>query len=267
MNTFSEELRKERIAKNIALADIAASTHINIKYLEALEQGSFDMLPQTYIRAFIREYALAVGFPPDEILHRYDVLVTRKYSETEDMGWDQHSFPSHNMPVLSNKTPEEATAELIKQRDTRRTFALAALGMLILAIVYFGLMYTSKENLLRSTKETPFQQVVQEQEREIIRNVVDTASAISPAPQDSIVLAGVTTDSVWMTVSEDGNPPRELLAAPNRALTWSAKEKFTVTLGNAGGIRFSLNGKNIGVLGKRGEVLRNITLARPRELP
>ena len=80
MNTFSDELRKERVSKDISLSDIAKKTHINVKYLEAIEQGSFDILPQTYIRAFIREYALMVGLSPAEVLKKFDVMVGGKYS-------------------------------------------------------------------------------------------------------------------------------------------------------------------------------------------
>ena len=74
MNTFSDELRKERVAKDISLADIAKKTHINVKYLEAIEQGTFDILPQTYVRAFLREYSLMVGAKPEEILRQYNEI-------------------------------------------------------------------------------------------------------------------------------------------------------------------------------------------------
>ncbi len=261
MNTFSEELRKERAAKNIALADIAASTHISIKYLEALEQGSFDILPQTYIRAFIREYALAVGLSPNDVLHRYDVLVMRKYSDTENSAWSQSSFPSSDVAAMSDQTPEQAGVELVKQRDKRRTVVLAGIGALIIAVVYFALNYTTKESLLRTAKETPFQQVVQEQEQESAPQPMEAAVAAPAMPPDSVVLVGTTTDSVWMTIGADGNPVQEMLLVPKQTRQWKAQEKFIVTLGNAGGIHFTVNGKNIGALGKRGAVLRNVTIA------
>lgn len=63
-----------------------------------------------------------------------------------------------------------------------------------------------------------------------------------------------------MAVSMDENPPQEFLFLPKQTHTWKAREKFIITLGNAGGIRLSVNGKDIGVLGKRGEVVRNITI-------
>jgi hypothetical protein len=41
---------------------------------------------------------------------------------------------------------------------------------------------------------------------------------------------------------------------------WAAKERFVVTMGNAGGATFRLNGKDIGSLGKRGAIVRNSIL-------
>ena len=80
MNTFSDELRKERVSRDISLQDISVRTRINIRYLEAIEQGSFDILPQTYVRAFLREYAQTVGIEPAEVLRKYDIMVAGKYS-------------------------------------------------------------------------------------------------------------------------------------------------------------------------------------------
>lgn len=40
-----------------------------------------------------------------------------------------------------------------------------------------------------------------------------------------------------------------------------AKERFVITMGNAGGATFQLNGKDIGALGKRGAVVRNAVIS------
>ena len=68
---FGQDLRAQRVARNVSLADIAADTRINQRFLEAIERGQFSVLPQTYIRAFLREYASAVGIPAEEVLQRY----------------------------------------------------------------------------------------------------------------------------------------------------------------------------------------------------
>ena len=65
-----------------------------------------------------------------------------------------------------------------------------------------------------------------------------------------------------MQIAIDGTPPNDYMFGPGVQRQWKAKEKFTVTLGNGGGIRFRLNATEIGTLGKRGSVVRNVELNR-----
>ena len=57
LEQFGEELSQARLAKGISLIDISAETRINLKFLEAIESGQFQILPQTYVRAFLKEYS------------------------------------------------------------------------------------------------------------------------------------------------------------------------------------------------------------------
>ena len=45
MAQFYKELKDLRISKEISLEDLESKTKINIKYLNAIEQGDFDILP------------------------------------------------------------------------------------------------------------------------------------------------------------------------------------------------------------------------------
>ena len=81
MNSFSEELRNARESKNITLADISKLTRISNKYLQAIEQGTFDVLPQTYVRAFIKAYAEAIGLNAAEVLRKYDIQSTPEHKQ------------------------------------------------------------------------------------------------------------------------------------------------------------------------------------------
>jgi hypothetical protein len=112
--------------------------------------------------------------------------------------------------------------------------------------------------------EIPFSTAVSENERRVFPG--DTAKAVPAttpsAPGDSLLLSVASIDSVWMQLSIDGTPPNDYLFAPGVRRQWKAKEKFTITLGNAGGIIFRLNGTDIGTLGKRGSVLRSYELNR-----
>src|SRR5699024_10428986 len=52
---------------------IQAETKIQKRYLVAIEQDDFNALPgKFYARAFIKEYAQAVGLDPDEVLQGFD---------------------------------------------------------------------------------------------------------------------------------------------------------------------------------------------------
>tara|TARA_B100002052_G_scaffold284518_1_gene296489 strand:+ start:1230 stop:2192 length:963 start_codon:yes stop_codon:yes gene_type:complete len=70
--TFFEELKDLRKSKDVKLIDISNSTKINIKYLEAIENGNFDALPNIYIRLFIRTYCEFLLIDSDEVLNKYE---------------------------------------------------------------------------------------------------------------------------------------------------------------------------------------------------
>jgi hypothetical protein len=112
-------------------------------------------------------------------------------------------------------------------------------------------------------QETPFQEVVKEQEKQILpqKAALDTLAVLQAAPKkDSLILRAVTVDSVWISIGKDNAPAQSIILPPEASLTWVASKQFRLSLGNAGGIRFMLNGIDIGRLGKRGTVVRNIIL-------
>ena len=267
MNTFSDELRKERVAKDISLADISKRTHINVKYLEAIEQGSFDILPQTYIRAFIREYALVMGLAPKAVLKKFDVMVGGKYSVDNGTmigsGWSGAPLPS--LPEQSSAGTARPTGKpaFMRQNDNRTIAVIAGLVVVAIVLIYFVYDYATQETKAPIAQETPFQDVVKEQEKQILpqKAALDTFAVLQAAPKkDSLILRAVTVDSVWISIGKDNAPAQNTILPPEASRTWVATKQFRLSLGNAGGIRFMLNGTDIGRLGKRGAVVRNIIL-------
>jgi len=72
MGNFGEDLRKERISRGIALEDITAVTKISPRYLEALEQEKFRLLPGGILnKGIVRGYASAVGLDKSEWTERF----------------------------------------------------------------------------------------------------------------------------------------------------------------------------------------------------
>ncbi len=71
--TLGEKLQKIRNDHRISLTEASKATKIQVKYLEALEAGSYEKLPpEVYVRGFLRGYAGFLGVPEDTILRMYD---------------------------------------------------------------------------------------------------------------------------------------------------------------------------------------------------
>ncbi|MEI6650168.1 MAG: helix-turn-helix domain-containing protein [Candidatus Moraniibacteriota bacterium] len=71
--TLGEKFRKIRNDRRIALGEVSRSTKIQVKYLEAIENGEYDKLPaEVYVRGFLRSYAGYLGVPEDVILRLYE---------------------------------------------------------------------------------------------------------------------------------------------------------------------------------------------------
>ncbi|MGQ0810858.1 MAG: helix-turn-helix domain-containing protein [Nitrospiraceae bacterium] len=70
------------------------------------------------------------------------------------------------------------------------------------------------------------------------------------------------TELSWVVVQIDGGSPQEALLRPGERAQWKAQDQFTLTLGNAGGVKAQLNGKPQKPFGPSGKVARDIVLKR-----
>jgi hypothetical protein len=113
-------------------------------------------------------------------------------------------------------------------------------------------------------EEIPFGTVLKENTARLTPPDTTRGTVLPQAvsPRDSLVLRATTTDSVWVQIARDALPPTEHLFPPGASRTWKARDRFTLSLGNAGGVSFRLNNRDLGAFGKAGAVLRNIELTR-----
>ena len=254
MNWFAEELHKQRTAKGISLNEIASITRINIQFLEALEQGNFSVLPQTYIRAFIREYARCVGMDPAELLKRYESQINSASESTR--------------PLQPETAESSGVRESLEAHAwNARRVIIASLLTIVVAVIFYFLVF--QPTATESVKKTPFRDVVRETERAVAPkqpSVKPSDSTRSSLPvsvkTDSLILTAITSDKVWMSMIIDGKRTEEYLLPPNSKYSWTAKEKFSLTIGNAGGVQFTMNGVQLESFGKTGSVVRNVILTR-----
>lgn len=67
-------LRKARLEQEVSLELIHSITKINPRFLEAIEQGRWNFLPPTYVKAFIKAYSEALQHPIDNLYKRLDEI-------------------------------------------------------------------------------------------------------------------------------------------------------------------------------------------------
>lgn len=75
------KLKEARLSSGISLDSLQETTKIQKRYLVAIEEGNLHILPgKFYARAFIKEYATAVGLDPNELLeeHREELPSTEE---------------------------------------------------------------------------------------------------------------------------------------------------------------------------------------------
>jgi cytoskeletal protein RodZ len=93
----------------------------------------------------------------------------------------------------------------------------------------------------------------------------------APAPASPAVepkraalrLVARVIEPTWLRVQTDsGQTTQELLPA-SAVREWTARSRFVLTIGNAGGVRLELNGTPLPPLGSSGEVIRDLVLPRP----
>ena len=75
MAQFYKELKELRLSKEISLEELETRTKINTKYLNAIEEGNFEILPIPYLRLFIRAYAIEIGGDSDRALEQLDSFI------------------------------------------------------------------------------------------------------------------------------------------------------------------------------------------------
>jgi transcriptional regulator with XRE-family HTH domain len=71
-DTFGPRLRRERERRGIALETIAAVTKVGVDLWEGLERNDLSRWPSgIFARAFVRDYARAVGLDADEVVDEF----------------------------------------------------------------------------------------------------------------------------------------------------------------------------------------------------
>src|SRR3989440_1656112 len=82
MASIGETLREARMRQRLDIADVEERTKIRAKYLRALENEEFGLLPGgTFVKTFLRTYAELLGLDPHVLVEEYRA----NYEQAEEL--------------------------------------------------------------------------------------------------------------------------------------------------------------------------------------
>jgi cytoskeleton protein RodZ len=134
MPPIGETLREARMRQRLDIADVEERTKIRAKYLRALENEEWGLLPgPTFVKTFLRTYAEVVGIDP--------YLLVEEYRLTEERGGDQPEFQLAPMPARDRRDRRDGRrgGRRPPPRAPRRRGGLIV-GAAVAAIVVFLLV-------------------------------------------------------------------------------------------------------------------------------
>jgi cytoskeletal protein RodZ len=256
MTNFGASFKKARESKGISLDQIAKETRISTRFLAAIENEEFHLLPGgVFNKGFVRNFAESVGLDPDQALAEYDRLVTvREPAE-----------------ILEAAAPSSS-------RNERRlyTIALAILAIAI-AIFYVVTRNTGRTAGLEDSapsaipSQTPAPTAPQtEPTPQAAPALLAPEPEPPPAPTAQPQARSFTLDvhaveQTWIKVESDGNTVTsgEILQ-PGMTRKYTAENSLYLSIGNAAGLTLKINDMPIKPLGKSGQV-RSVTFT-PRNI-
>jgi cytoskeleton protein RodZ len=279
---ISETLRQARLRSGVDLDKLAAKTKINPRYLEAIERGEFEKLPGgIFARMFIKQYADAVGLD--------GASFAEEYARSSQFG---SSTPAYQAKTFSesqsNFQPRIPSFSAISDssRNERLTSMLSSLIWVVAAILvcagaYYALAHLPSRTVVREetsvpkpakapetpraaqTPPAPAQTTPEAPKTESAKKEGETKPAESAAtappppatdPNAPVQLRLTATEEVWVTAIADGKTVVSESMQAGTSKTVSATKGARLTLGNAGGIDITFNGKKLEPFGPRGQV-------------
>ena len=267
--SFGEELRRERVVREIPLEEIAAATKISLRLLTALEKSDLSRLPApTFTRGFIRAYARHIGIDPEEKVNAYLADLAGGIPEA---------------PVAKSARPRARFWR--GRRSTAGMIVVGVAGVLLVLGLIANPQRVARKPLAKvappaapvafhnvgvSSEPTP---VIQQDAATpasgaivpppVAAPAAHVASKPAAAAPGTVSLVLEFDDDSWTKLDADGRTVFSGLLRRGERKTFLAREGFRISLGNAGAVRVTVDGRELERLGQSGQVVRDLLLPGP----
>jgi cytoskeleton protein RodZ len=281
MASFGERIKREREMRGVSLEEIAESTKIGKRNLEALETEDFDKLPGgIFNKGFVRAYAKYLGLDEDQAVT--DFLAAENAASTGvrlavDPVPALESASGTNGDAAGKKSRKERSRELeaiaarreaekknnppLNPSETgNKIWVLVAIVCLV-GGAFAWWKYSHAEHAAppvahRAPVAAPVVVPAPVVSSSSTPKVVAPENSVAdPATQDDglVHLKVHATQDSWIQVTVDGEAVQDGTLDASTDKTFSGKEVVFKT-GNAGGVELTYNGKTQAPFGKDNQV-------------
>ena len=247
--SFGSWLRQQREIRNIGLREISDNTKIGMRYLEALEEDRFEVLPAPiFAKGFLREYAKYVGLDADEVVNYYLTAEQRRRAE---LGEEEPPLP------MSRPASRPAPAN----GDKLRKLLWIGAALVALLVLALGIW------LVRRGGDSPAEEPAPPPIAPPVSAAVPApppAASPPPAPTaDGPFVVNLSfTAECWVEAVVDGTQRISELRVQGESMRIEARESVVLTLGNAGSVRVDVNGNPVRLTSAPGQVVRDLVIDR-----
>jgi cytoskeleton protein RodZ len=239
--SFGDNLRRERELRGISLHEIAEATKISVRFLQALEQDRYDILPGgIFPRAFVKQYARHLGLDAERVAAEFQYL--------------------HNEPPPERRVPP-------RQRWSPPPGAIFLGALVIVAALLLTLRRPASEPAARAGQApapAPAAPAVLPSDRVYPPPPASPGTTPVSVPAEGLVLTLTAQQSCWVEVRADGETVFSRVLNEGETETLAAQGELVLSVGNAGGLAIRLNDRPGLPLGRSGEVRKNIVITKDK---
>jgi hypothetical protein len=251
MFEIGNTLREARLRRGLDILDCEAETKIRAKYLRAMEEEQFDLMPSpTYVRGFLKSYAEFLDLDGRLVLDEYESRFgdyEARY-EPPDM-----TRPAPEARYEGRQQPPRRPGPSQRRNRRRRRSELQLLWLAIGGVMAVALLVwlgVGESDSPAPLTDVPAAAPDAAAEAPAAPVEPDTASQEAPVrvKKIPIVLTGTGSIGSWVQVrggDADGRVVYETILAPGQAKAFKVVEGIWVRAANPGELTVTVNGREV----------------------
>jgi len=292
--SFGVWLRETRKARGLTLKEVSEVIRIDEPYLRALESGNIAVLPEPYIRAFLKTYAEHLGLDRDEAVRRLESFLAEQAERLESVRSAAREKEGRWSPDGTRVEPPPPVEKPVRvtdgpDRQVRRNQMLTAVVVVaaIAAVTYVAIRFTgglgpetpppspqlSEEAEEMTAGEDAPAQAPTEARRDstaiLAQTAIDPGERIVPPPVQAPfgqeerrlhLFVAEALEQTWMQAVADGDTVVSRIVYPGDSVRIPYTDTLSVRAGKTHGLFLTLDGREITGLGPPGNVLSRLLL-------